>query len=262
MLTRTVWSEADIVIATSTITVGCYFDVKNHFDKVYVYAGASSKNFVRDIFQSTYRVRHLADNELVYFIDPKHNGFNQPCSKQAIEASHKAKQQLVEKQHQVEMGFIHEYTTPDWLSELITYNTFEFNLGIMKLDELFLRYLKECNYVHRDSGESNLIFVPDFEDFIPPSFEYKDIPEITSSQMKELRKKKISEFLTPEENAMWEKFWFQQTVLELPTEVEQPLWELYCDNNKGKFRNISIEKDWLTRRWKSRTWCGQAYTLG
>jgi len=44
------------------------------------------------------------------------------------------------------------------------------------------------------------------------------------------------------ENAMWEKFWFQMCVLELPKDVEQPLWEIYCNFNKGKFRNMCVEK--------------------
>ena len=31
-------------------------------------------------------------------------------------------------------------------------------------------------------------------------------------------------------------------VLELPKDVEQPLWEIYCNFNKGKFRNMCVEK--------------------
>ena len=57
-----------------------------------------------------------------------------------------------------------------------------------------------------------------------------------------MRKKKITENLTDIENAMWKKFWFQMCVLELPKDVEQPLWEIYCNFNKGKFRNMCVEK--------------------
>jgi hypothetical protein len=66
------WKNADVIACTSTITVGCNFDLKDIFNKVYVYANASSKNLVRDIFQATYRIRHIKDKEMIYSIDKRH----------------------------------------------------------------------------------------------------------------------------------------------------------------------------------------------
>jgi hypothetical protein len=237
-----VWSEADLVITTSTITVGCNFDVKDHFDKIYCHVGAESRNFVRDVFQSLYRVRHLKDNELVYCVDPRHRGGNLPTSKDQIEADLKAKIELIENQYQTQTEMGYAQKTPEWLSELIAHNTFEYNVGIMNLEELFQRYMKECNYVHKDIEEDDVLIGVDFEEFTKPLLAYCDIPEMTSSQMKEMRKKRITDSLSEMENAMWEKFWFQMCVLELPTDVEQPLWEIYCNFNKGKFRNMCVEK--------------------
>jgi len=47
------WKNADMIACTSTITVGCNFDLQGVFDKVYIYANASSKNLVRYMFQSS-----------------------------------------------------------------------------------------------------------------------------------------------------------------------------------------------------------------
>ena len=236
------WSKCDIILTTSTITVGCNYDVKNYFHKVYCYASSTSRNYVRDMFQSLYRVRHLIDNELVYCINEKCYGMNLPRNKKDIEDSLKDKIQLIENQYQQQLEMCYGSKTPEWLSELIVYNTFEYNVGIMNIEELFQKYLKECNYIHKVSEEVDIMVEIDFEEFTKTDILYVDIPEMTSSQMKEMRKKKITENLTDMENAMWEKFWFQMCVLELPKEVEQPLWEIYCNFNKGKFRNMCVEK--------------------
>ncbi len=239
-----VWKDADLVITTSTITVGCNYDTQtpsDQFHKAYCYAGATSKNVVRDMFQALYRARYLLDNELVYCVDPRHYGQALSTSKNQIQKSLKDKTELIEKQYQEHnMGHINK--TPEWLSELIAYNNFEYNVGIMNLEELFQRYLKECNYVHTDSNESELLLGIEFEEFTKPEIAYKDIPSMNSDQMKDLRKKRVSESLSDLENAMWEKFWFQHCVLELPKDVEQPMWEIYCNFNKGKFRNLCVEK--------------------
>mgnify|MGYP006891259899 FL=1 len=222
--------------------MGCNFDILGHFHKAYCYAGATSRNFVRDMFQSLYRVRHFVDDELVYFLDTRHMGMNLPTSKQRIEDCLKNKTALIEKQYQDQLQLTYSQATPEWLSELIAYNTFEYNMGIMNMEQLFQRYLKECNYVHQIQEEPDILIGIDLDLFLKPSLGYTEIPEITSSQMKDLRIKRIAEGLDDKENAQWEKFWFQMCVLDLPKDVEQPLWEIYCNFNKGKFRNMCVEK--------------------
>lgn len=60
-----------------------------------------------------------------------------------------------------------------------------------------------------------------------PLIEYNDIPEITFSQVKALRDKRITSDLDDMENAKWQKFLFQKCVLDIPKKFEQPLWEIY-----------------------------------
>lgn len=50
---------------TSTITVGCNYDVKGYFDRIYAFASGYCSNLVRDMFQATYRVRHINDKMMV-----------------------------------------------------------------------------------------------------------------------------------------------------------------------------------------------------
>ncbi len=239
-----VWTKADVVLTTATITVGCNYDDPNHFDKLYCYAGATSKNIVRDMFQSFYRVRTFKDKEMVYFLDPKRN-LSPPTFKKGIERDIDDKSKLLKEQFANKFSKIDYLNdTPPWLRELVCYNRFEWGVGIMNLEALFARYLKECNYSPKsdESIDTNILIEVEFEPIVKPLVEYKKIPPITSNEMKELRKKKMIQGLTPEENAKWVKFWFQQCVLDLPEESEQAVWDLYCDKGKGKFRNLQYEK--------------------
>jgi hypothetical protein len=73
--------------------------------------------------------------------------------------------------------------------------------------------------------------------------EYNEIPELTFSQMKELRKKKIESVLTKMEEAQLEKDYFQHMLVEKNCiKHEMELWDVYRDYGKGKFRNLSYEK--------------------
>jgi hypothetical protein len=63
-----------LVITTSTITVGCNFDVKDHFDKIYCHVGAESRNFVTEL--DTLKITNsctvlIQDTEEVIFRPPR-----------------------------------------------------------------------------------------------------------------------------------------------------------------------------------------------
>jgi hypothetical protein len=133
------WSAVQLVAATGTITVGCNFDKPDAFHRIYVFASAACKNLVRDIFQATYRVRHLQDNHLVYYLDPRHYGTNLPTREYQIRG------QLNDKEFVITDSTV----APDWLTTLHVRNTLELNTSIMQLESLFQRYLRECNYVER-----------------------------------------------------------------------------------------------------------------
>lgn len=240
------WKNADIIACTSTITVGCNFDTPNIFDKIYVYANASSKNLVRDIFQSTYRIRHFKDKEMVYCLDPRHFGLNKPTNKHEIKYDLKTSRNNIIIQYETQRKMVYQNKdTPKWINELVLFNTQEQNISIMNLEPLFDRYLEECNYDNEELDEEDIESEYDFgEDEIPiENIDYEDIEEITFSQVKELRNKKMSDSLSKYEEAQLEKYYFQFMLVDNRIwENELQLWDIYKDFGKNKFRNISFEK--------------------
>lgn len=233
------WREADLVAVTSTITVGCNFDLPNIFHKIYVFASASSQNLVRDIFQASYRVRHLIDEEMVYHIDEKHYGKNYTTNISEISNVLQNKHNSILKlfdDHKLK----YPQETPKVIEFLAVFNIFERNISVMNIRSLFDKYLSDCNYIKLDE---DIIFNEiEFDTFIDPQISYKDIPCITPSICKALiMKKKISPLLEME-SLQIEKFHFQYLLLSVPEDVEESIWKIYSNFGKGKFRNISIEK--------------------
>jgi hypothetical protein len=66
-----VWSEAQVIIYTSKITVGVNFSIPNIFDTKYIYSSACG-GLVRDVIQSHYRVRHIKDTEIYVYVNDVH----------------------------------------------------------------------------------------------------------------------------------------------------------------------------------------------
>ena len=247
------WKDADIIVCTSTITVGCNFDLPNIFDKCYIYANASSKNLVRDIFQASYRVRHFTDNELVYCIDKRHYGVNHTTDKRVIESDLKNKKDYIVDQYETYHKMKFDQTTPKWIINLCLTNIFEQNMSEMLLEPLFKRYLTECSYEHEELlyDEACLLQEQDvlsidinFND----EFEYNDIKDLTYPDANVLKKKKIESVLSKEEEIQLEKYYFQHALVNMDiwdSKVEHNLWDIYKSYGKNKFRNMSFEKGLL-----------------
>jgi len=234
------WNNADLVACTSTITVGINHDKKNVFHKLYLYANASSQNLVRDMFQASYRVRHLIDEEMVCCIDSAHYGKNLTTNINEI------KQNLHDRHASIINHFKNytnkqfPYETPQFIEYLSIFNKLESNLSIMNLEDFFNAYLQECNYKYCEDEED--IIEIEFDEFIKPQIDYDDIVEILPSVAKALINKKKTMPLTEAENSSLEKYHFQNILLYRPKDLEKPLWDIYTNFGKGKFRNISTEK--------------------
>jgi hypothetical protein len=57
------WSNVHIVLFNSSITCGVNYDIINQFDNLFIYS-SSICSLVRDVFQSSKRVRHFKDNTI------------------------------------------------------------------------------------------------------------------------------------------------------------------------------------------------------
>lgn len=242
------WKDADIVACTSTITVGCNFDLEHIFDKIFVFANASSRNLVRDVFQATYRIRHISDKQMIYCLDKKHFGINLSTDKNEIETDLKMKIDYIVNQYEqhLQMKFPNK-ETPVWIKQLVLANVYEQNMSIMSLEEMFKRYLKECNYEHEDLDEDELDDEEIFEEeiIVDQDTKYEDIHSINRDEAHLLRRKKIVSSLTKMEEAQLEKYYFQCILTSKKIwkkDVEIDLWYIYQDYGKGKFTNLSYEK--------------------
>ena len=242
---NTDWKDADLIACTSSITVGVNFDTPDVFHKVYIYANASSKNIVRDIFQASWRVRHLIDNEMVYCLDEGHYGQNLTTNMKQIEDDIENKNDLVLKlcidTFSKTNSLMFPSVTPDFIKTLLYHNKLEENMSVMNLRDLFERYLELCNY-KKDEMDLDSIIEVEFDEFISDKIQYHDIPSISSDQAKALIRKKLTNPLLEMEALQVEKWIFQCLVFREKQEVEEGLWKIYSNFGKGKFRNISIEK--------------------
>ena len=242
------WCKADIVSCTSTITVGIDVNEKDVFHKQYLYANASAKNLVRDIFQGLHRIRHFIENELVLLVNSRHFGMNLTTNINEIQKdiinktnnyyNHKL-QNCFSESDEGENGTIEINEIPKLMNFLITFNTFEENMSIMNMDAVLNKYLEICNY---DEDEADNIEDVEFDTFIKPSKMYKDIPDITPTQFQNLNKLKSQMPLTEDENNKREKYIFQNYTICLNENTMEDLWLIYTDFGRGKFRNISYEK--------------------
>jgi hypothetical protein len=227
------WSEVQLVATTSTITVGCNFDVPNVFHRVYIYASAVCQNLVRDIFQASYRVRHLIDGHMVYHVDPRHFGERLPTDGMHIRTNLDVKERLM----------IGSMPTPPWTTTLRARNVQELNVSVMCLERLFQRYLRECNYVEELDATDILLHLdlhtskPE-----PAQYGYDDIPQLYPDDVYSLIQKRIEGAITQQEEVQLAKYHFQQLVLDVSPSVKSILWNLFIQGGQVKSRNLSYER--------------------
>ena len=246
------WSKADLIIVTCTVTVGCNYDVPDMFNSIFVYASGCSRNLVRDIFQSCYRVRHLIDKKMYFCLDTRHNGINVPTNMAEITETISNKVKFHKSHYEKFLKMEFNNQTPKWVKDLLINNIFESNMSIMSLKELFYKYLQLCNYDIEDEDEQELDDLDiDDEDcnLVFEDYQYQDIPSINRDELRVLITKKKKEPLSDLEEFTLNKHFFQNTLTYqqkglnmIPIEDEISLWNVYCNYGKKKFRNLQYEK--------------------
>ena len=241
---RTSWSEQDLVITTSKITVGCNFDVEGVFDKVYIYVNGASGNLIRDAFQSHMRVRHLKDDEMHYFLDPTPVGATPYLSRAQIVAEF---QKGISFNKRL-FGDMWEPTSQLWI-DLFLDTVEERNHSVRQLVPMFLHYLEECNYHNMRPQPEDL---DDDEVLVKMEklveFEYSAVPELTTSQLKALKSQRIDSsdstpVLTELEKAQIERYYFDSSLLDDNMDAERTakLWKVYHKLGRTKFNQVRHE---------------------
>ena len=235
------WLEIDIIMCTSSITVGCNFDIPNIFDRIYIYVNAPSQNLIRDIFQSHMRVRHIKDNHLVYCIDhnPRTLGKHHlPCNRNLLWKDLKNLEKYLITNNS--RGFI---DTENCFRYLYIDNKLERNLSIKKIINIFDLYLSKCGYT-----KVNIEDVSDYTLELSKCdiVSYEDIKDITSETATELKRNYEQGDRNKESMLQIEKFFFNIRLIwsdNIPIEKRSKLWNIYnIHGGKLKFENIAHER--------------------
>ncbi len=217
------WADLDLLVYTSSITVGVNFDLPDVYDELYV-STASCLSHVRDMFQASMRVRHITSNTMHYhLIEDKWNCFkignpNMDEINQEIDdrINREARSGEMLRKNAVCEDIIEEWKVLDeWLRQVHVYNVFERNTSCHMHRKLFNHYLKINNYYHADKELDDgveLERVEDAEGLKPPEiFIPYDEMDLSLYDYDELKRRSKNDLTDRQKNAL-QKFKFDEQV--------------------------------------------------
>ena len=239
------WYGLDLLMYTSSITVGVNFDLE-YFDELYMYSSCKS-SVVRDNFQSSMRVRHIKDKVMYYQVFGKVFGVDkdvvddidtvEQIIKNKVTLEDELDKQLDEDEERLSWSKM-----PKWLFDIHVHNVYESNISSLHHEELFDYYLGACGYVHKKSDYSfeniptsllPLEFIP-YEEI---HYTNDDIYELESKQQRERH------LFTEYQKLQWQKIMFDRQVTE--RENRGDIYNHFFDpekRNKNKYFNCLYEK--------------------
>jgi hypothetical protein len=204
------WIKYDLIIITSTITVGVNFSVPDYFDSVFIYCSAFGP-LIRDMFQSHMRVRLLKSNEMHYCIWDRCNynygPFQNSLTKmeQYINQRSSLGRGLENRIHELNIQTIEFKDPPQWYTRNLIYCRFEENLTYHYPKKIFEQYLNICGYTAKK------IFDQKKYDKLEEveNKKYKDIKDITYEEYNEIKRKRDNDLMTADEYLMSQKYKFR-----------------------------------------------------
>jgi len=178
---REEWSGVDIVLTTSTITVGINYDIKDVFNTVYINASAMAGNLVSDIFQSHYRIRHLIDDTVYFHLNETTNEGGTLDYEEIVQVLDDNDKRLVAEDH-------FYIWSPSEIKVVVALNILEQRLSRRELRATFFRYLNECGYsIEVEGGITNDVEIDDEEE--EEEFTWAQIPLLGDGDYKDLTKR-------------------------------------------------------------------------
>ena len=243
------WSGLDLLVYTSSITVGVNFDLV-YFDELFIYSSCCA-GLVRDIFQSSMRVRHLKDNKLYYQL------FDFPIGVQKNEVADKTKiieyiKTLTDKEDALEQRMMLDKTDddlklekwkrmPKWLFDIHVYNVFEHNISRLHHRKMFEFYLQKLNYkILKNNMNIDIIEAEDIPStFIP----YEDMKYTEEEANNIIEKHNCNkEDMTDYEWTLYQRVKFDEQIIE--SEKTADIYNLFFDPknfNRNKYYNLINE---------------------
>lgn len=197
---NTHWAEVVLLIYTSRITVGVNFDLKG-FDELFVYGSSWSCN-VRDVFQSTMRVRYIKEKAMYYSLyEDKKVG---PTTQAAIE-EHVAGIKAANLAFRVQWE-----DAPAWLEQLAVMNIMEDNVHAGNYRLAFNQYLDVTGYERKTLEGVSKDALPDAPNTPDTwTFAYDELPNMGFDEASELRNKICAKEASSRDKATFKRYIFQ-----------------------------------------------------
>ena len=214
------WKDVDLVVVSPSVTVGVNYDLED-FDLLYLY-GSPSSCCVRDIFQSSMRVRHIKENIMKFSICKAFQSKNKDES--IFSLKNIAERILEDKTLQKEFyqcviqksrsdGIVYlEQNWMDmsnWMFLNKVYSIKEKNQSRSFYKRIFYYYLGLCNYEYDMNEQIRLETKINLYEF-KKEIEYDKIPHVDSSEEAKEKVKNIRE--DPESYLIVMKFNFNRTM--------------------------------------------------
>lgn len=142
---RAAWREYQVVIYTSTITVGVsYSDIPEEveFDELYLYASAGCA-LPRDIAQALLRVRKIKTNHLWFCVERR-------CVMPRVYGLKKVTDAVRSRKENPALKDLHWAETPDWAVRLIAQNENEIAVSRRYYSSVLRQYLRLSGYTLTD----------------------------------------------------------------------------------------------------------------
>ena len=243
------WLGLDLLIYTSSITVGVNFDIE-YFDELYMYSSCKSSG-VRDNFQSSMRCRYIKDKIMYYSLFDRPFGIDKREVVDDIDSVAEVIKRKAELEDRLEETIgaegepdrMYWKEMPRWLFDIHVSNTYEQNVSTLHHRELFQYYLGVCGYVHMDYEANKEVCIPAFYDeitFLPYNeihYTYYDIEKL------EVKNKIDRENLTDYERLQWNKIMFDRQIMDV--EHRGDIFDHFFNpenHSKNKFYNCLYEK--------------------
>ena len=236
------WVLYDVIIYTSTITVGINFDTKDHFHCGFLCISAAAKNYISDIFQAHFRIRHLIDNHMYIHVYTKMADTALPCYESQVSG-------LLTWWEDLVLTKSTNYVRSSKSTKAIVDNiTLEYNLSQTNIVELVHYFLELCNYtitVDYIKKKDVLLEAPHLD---TPS-DFHDITLVDGNQYRMLRRRqnmggemKEIELLQIEKYQFIKTFTCGKPELWVDNSFDYIFWQAYCNYKKTKINNIKTER--------------------
>lgn len=208
------WSKADCVITTSTITVGINYDLE-HFDNVLMSVQSRAKNRIADIFQAHYRIRKIFDKELYYHVETLYKESGGVKNKDGtVKKNFYKRRELAYDDYVLyndwkEDEFLKKNPlycrAPPYIRQLKNDTEYESELSMHYTREMVYNYLDACNYtqdIESTFDDTDIYDMTEVDDIEDIAYEFKDIKLLTVFEAREyLLRKKSGEMLNKMERA-------------------------------------------------------------